>query len=269
MTTLPMTTLTENLPPAEVYDRAFVPALFARWGPIVADAAGVAPGQRVLDVGCGTGALTLAVAERVAPGGAAIGLDPNPAMLTVARRKPASVEWVEAPAEALPFPDAAFDAVVSQFALMFFADRPAGLRQMWRVLRPGGRLAVAVCDAVERSPGYAALAALLDRLFGTAVGDAFRAPFALGDPAALRDLARQASIPDPRVTLHHASVRFASIAALVSTERACVWTLGGLLDDAQFDRLLEAAETDLSPFRGPDGAITFDMPALILTAHHG
>ena len=140
---------------------------------------------------------------------------------------------------------------------------------MWRVLRPDGRLAVAVCDAVERSPGYAALASLLDRLFGRAVGDAFRAPFALGDAEALSELARQAGLPDARVARHHGSVRFASIAALISTERACVWTLGGLLDDAQFDRLLAAAESELRPFRGADGVVSFDMPALILTAHQG
>ena len=185
-----------------------MPALFARWGPIVADAAGVGRGARVLDVGCGTGALTLAVAERVGPGGTAVGLDLNPGMLAVARTKPARIEWVEAPAEALPFPDRSFDAVVSQFALMFFADRVAALREMWRVLRPDGRLAVAVCDAVERSPGYAALASLLDRLFGRAVGDAFRAPFALGDAEALSELARQAGLPtrgSPNTTAASAS----------------------------------------------------------------
>ena len=123
---------------------------------------------------------------------------------------------------------------------------------------------------MERSPGYAALAALLDRLFGRAVGDAFRAPFALGDAEALsRTRATTARLPDARVARHHGSVRFASIAALISTERACVWTSGGLLDDAQFDRLLAAAESELRPFRGADGAVSFDMPALILTAHQG
>jgi hypothetical protein len=61
-------------------------------------------------------------------------------------------------------------------------------------------------------------------------------------------------------------VRFQSIAALVSTERACVWTLGGILDEAQFARLLEAAKTALAPFVAADGKVVFDMPALVLTA---
>ena len=252
--------------PAEVYDAFFVPALFAQWGPVLADSAEVGPGQRVLDVACGTGALTLAVADRVGPSGGVVGLDANPDMLAVARRKTPAIEWIEGPAEALPLPDASFDAVVSQFGLMFFADRAAALREMMRVLRHGGRLAVAVCDAVDNSPGYGAFAALLDRLFGTAIGDAFRAPFVLGDAAQLLDLAREAGIGDARVARQRGEVRFASVAALVSTERACVWTLGGLLDEAQFARLLAEAETALKPFVSADGAIVFDMPALILTA---
>ena len=154
--------------PAEVYDRAFVPALFAQWGPVVAAAAGVAAGARVLDVGCGTGAATVAAAARAGRDGRVVGLDPNPEMLTVARRKP-GIEWVEGRAEELPFRDAEFDAVVSQFAMMFFDDRVAALREMQRVLAPGGRMAVAVCGALAASPGYSALAALLDRLFGRGV----------------------------------------------------------------------------------------------------
>ncbi len=185
--------------PADVYDEQFVPALFSQWGPAMCDAAGIAPRQRVLDVACGTGALTVAVADRVLPGGAALGLDANPQMLAVARRKHAAIEWHEGRAESLPFNDASFDAVVSQFGLMFFADRIAALREMWRVLRPGGRLAVAVCDAVEHSPGYASLAALLDRLFGKRVGDAFRTPFALGDAGALRALCAGAGIADASI----------------------------------------------------------------------
>ena len=230
------------------------------------DAAGIRPGQRVLDVACGTGALTLAVAERVAPGGAVTGLDANPEMLAVARRKHAPVEWRDGRAESLPFADTSFDAVVSQFGLMFFDDRVAALREMRRVLRPGGRLAVAVCDALANSPGYAALAALLERLFGTQVANAFRAPFVLGDARALRALCADAGIADASVAQHQGTVRFKSIDALVSTERACVWTLGGLLDDAQFEQLRHEAQSVFRPFVDVSGLVAFAMPALVITA---
>jgi len=252
--------------PAEIYDEQFVPALFRPWAGVVADAARVGPGQRVLDVACGTGVLACAAAERVGRSGAVTGLDANPQMLAVARRKPTPVQWVDGRAESLPFADAGFDAVVSQFGLMFFDDRVAALREMVRVLRPGGRLAVAVCDAVEHSPGYAALAALLQRLFGDAVANAFRAPFAIGDAALLRRLCEQAGVPRAEVAAHEGTVRFASIDALVSTERACVWTLGGLLDDAQFERLLSESRTALQPWQQRDGTAAFEMPALIITA---
>lgn len=264
--TLATASRSETAGPAEIYDRLFVPALFAHWGPIVADAAAVTSGQQVLDVACGTGALTLAVADRVGPAGHTTGLDPNPEMLAVARGKSAAIDWLPGRAEALPFPDASFDAVVSQFGMMFFSDPVAALGEMRRVLRPDGRVAVAVCDAVEASPGYAALARLLDRLFGKEIGDAFRAPFVLGDPGRLLALARQAGLPGPEIRRESREVRFASIADLVSAERACVWTLGGLLDDDQFERLLREAATELSRFAAPDRGIAFAMPALILTS---
>ncbi len=252
--------------PAEIYDEKFVPALFRPFSGVVADAARVGPGQRVLDVACGTGVLACTAAARVGSAGSAVGLDVNPEMLAVARGKPVPVEWVEGRAEALPFPDASFDAVVSQFGMMFFEDRAGALRQMYRVLRPGGRLAVAVCDAVDHSPGYAALAMLLQRLFGDRVADAFLAPFAIGDKALLSSLSAQAGLPDARVETHVAMVRFASIDALVSTERACIWTLGGLLDDGQFERLLEEARRVLARFVQADGSVAFEMPALVVTA---
>ena len=252
--------------PAEVYDEFFVPALFQQWGNVVAEVARIRPGERVIDVACGTGVLAGAAAERVGSSGTVVGLDPNAEMLAVARRKNSSVQWREGRAESLPFPDKSFEAAISQFGLMFFEDRSAALREMMRVLQPGGRLAVAVCDAIDHSPGYAVLAELLQRLFGMQVADAFRAPFMLGDPQQLRSLCAEAGIADAKVTRQDGTVRFASIQSLVSTERACVWTLGGLLDETQFERLLKDAEESLRPFVTADGTVAFVMPALIITA---
>jgi SAM-dependent methyltransferase len=251
--------------PAEVYEASFVPALFRQWGPKLVEIVGVAPGERVLDVACGTGALACAAAEHVGPAGAVTGLDRSEEMLAVARRKGARIEWRGGRAESLPFAAASFDRVASQFGLMFFDDPAAGLREMQRVLRPGGRLAVAVCDALDHSPGYAVLAELLQRLFGAAVADAFRAPFVLGEPGRLLALCEQADIPGARVARIDGLVRFESIRQLVSTERACVWTLGGLLDERQFDRLQTEAAESLQPFVTAGGSVEFVMPALVVT----
>jgi SAM-dependent methyltransferase len=252
--------------PAEVYDALFVPALFRQWGPIIAREARIGPGQRVIDVACGTGVLALAALECVGAEGAVTGLDPNADMLGVARRKSNRIQWRDGRAEALPFPDETFDAAVSQFGLMFFPEPAKGLREMMRVLKPGGRLAVAVCDKLTHSPGYDAFATLLERLFGDHIANAFRAPFVLGDAERLRSLCARAGIKGAKVKQLQGKVHFASIASLVSTERACVWTLGGLLDDTQFNRLMTEAEEVLQGFTEADGSVVFDMPALIIIA---
>ena len=182
--------------PAEIYDAQFVPALFQPWARRVVEIAGIRPGQRVLDVACGTGVLACAAAARVGATGSVTGLDANAEMVAVARRKRPDLAWRVGHAEALPFPDASFDAVVSQFGLMFFQDRRAALREMMRVLRPGGRLVVAVCDGLAHSPGYAVLAELLQRLFGETDGQVvFDMPCLL--ITAVRDPARSSGTSRP------------------------------------------------------------------------
>jgi ubiquinone/menaquinone biosynthesis C-methylase UbiE len=252
--------------PAQIYDELFVPALFQPWTRVVLDAASIAPDQSILDVACGTGVLACAAAERVGAAGSVVGLDPSEEMLAVAHGKADNIEWRSGRAEAIPFPDESFDAVVSQFGLMFFENPSGALREMMRVTRPSGHLAVAVCDSLEHSPGYAAFEKLLRRLFGAHVADAFGAPFVLGDIERLLSLCAEAGIFDAKVTRHDGVVHFASIRALVSTERACAWTLGGLLDDEQFEALSAESERVLHAFVGDDGTLMFSMPALIITA---
>ena len=251
--------------PAEVYEAMFVPALFGAWAAVVCAAAGIAARQRVLDVACGTGVLADAARARVAPNGSVSGLDANAEMLVVARRERPLVDWHLGRAEWLPFADASFDRVVSQFGLMFFDDRIAALREMRRVLRPGGRIAVAVWDALARSPGYAALAAVLAQQFGPTVAAAFAAPFVLGDANGLLDLFAAAGLGGAQVSRHDGPVRFASIDALLAAERACAWTLGGVLDDGEFERLCVAAPDALRGHVDATGAISFSLPALIVT----
>jgi SAM-dependent methyltransferase len=245
---------------ADVYDEFFVPALFAQWTDVVLDAAGVRRGHRVLDVGCGTGILARAAHAR---GASVIAVDPNDGMLAVAQGAAPEIDWRNGVAEQLPLADREVDRTVSQFALMFFTDQKAAMAELARVTRADGRIAVAVWDALERNPGYARLAALLDDLFGVDAGDALRAPFRLGDRDALSEMAA-AGIEAPTVTTHDGIARFDSLDAWLHTEIRG-WTLADVIDDEGFARLVEAARRELGDLAGARSAVVFPVTALVVS----
>lgn len=249
---------------AEVYAEFFVPALFAEWPARVLDAVGVRAGESVLDVACGTGVLTRAAATRVGQDGEVVGLDINANMLAMAKQRAPEIEWRSGAAEQLPFAAASFDRVVSQFGLMFFADRVQALREMRRVVGPGGKVAVAVWGSLDKTPGYAAMVALLEQLFGASVADKLRAPYILGDVDALHALCAAAGMPDAQLATHTGTARFPSLQQWVYTDIKG-WTLADDINDAQYTRLLQAAEEGLQQFVTPEGTVEFDAPAHIIT----
>jgi len=250
---------------AEVYEEFFVPALLQEWATLVTDRAMIQPGQRVLDVACGTGVLARTVAERLGPNGAVLGLDCNQGMLAVARRKAPTIEWRDGRAEALPFEAGSFDVVVSQFGLMFFEDRRLAIQEMLRVLRPGGRLAVAVWAAVEHFPSYAALANVLQRLYGDQVVEEFLAPLSLGAPELLSALFAEAGVARAELTRQAGTVCFPSLRDWLLIE-VQEWLLGDRMDETQFERLLAEAQEILRPFVTAEGTVVLGTPGYIVTA---
>ena len=253
---------------ARAYDALFVPSLIGAFAPIVANAAAIGSGDRVLDVACGTGVLTREVASRTGGGGSVVGLDVNSGMLTVAREHASAIAWREGAAESLPFPDGAFDAVVSQFGLMFFQDRRAAIREMLRVLRPGGRLAIAVWDGLASMPAFAAEVALLQRVAGQRAADALRAPFVLGDRGALACAAADGGIERSSIDTHAAVARFASVRTLVEADlRGWLPLMGVPLSEAIVEATLAEADDALAPYvtTSPDG-VSFPTSAHVLRA---
>ena len=250
---------------AEVYEKFFVPALFQEWASRVADVAQISPGQRILDVACGTGVLTREIANRVGASGSVVGLDLNEGMLVVAKRKAPEIEWRQGNVEALPFDSNRFDAVVCQFGLMFFENRRAALEEMVRVLRQGGHLAVAVWDSLANIPGYAAVTKLLERLFGSEVADKMQAPFVLGNTKILQSLFANAGVSNAQILTYEGTARFPSINSWVYTEIKG-WTFADMIDDAQYQRLLQEAEKELQQFVTPEGTVAFRLPAHMVTA---
>lgn len=178
---------------AESYERHFVPAIGRPIAAELIEAADLQPGERVLDVACGTGIVTRLAAERVGRTGSVAGLDPNPAMLAVAREAvPAGlpIDWHHAPAEKIPLEDERFDAVLCGMGLQFFSDRDAGLREMHRVLEPGGRLVANVPGPTP--PPLQAMADGLRRHVSPESAGFVDAVFSLHDADELRDLAEEA-----------------------------------------------------------------------------
>ncbi|MBU3258446.1 methyltransferase domain-containing protein [Roseovarius sp. PS-C2] len=250
-------------PAAEIYDEFFVPALFGAWAGPLCDAARLRPQDSVLDVACGTGATTREALARTRPDGHVTGLDRNDGMLAVASSRTPGIEWVQGTAEALPFADASQDAVLCQFGLMFFDDRPGALQEMRRVLRPGGRIALSVWDSADTSPGYARMIDLIDTMFGTDAADALRAPFCLGDTATLRALLNTGGLGDATITTPTGTARFDSIREWVRMD-VRGWTLAEMIDDTGFRALVTAAEETLAAFAAPDGTVSFPAPAHIV-----
>jgi SAM-dependent methyltransferase len=252
---------------AAAYEERLVPSIMAEWVPRLLDAAAVGPGDRVLDLACGTGVVVRMAAASVGPGGRVTGLDVNPGMLAVARRLTPAIEWRQGEAEKLPLADGSFDAVICQFGLMFFADRAAALREMMRVLAPGGRLAVSVFDSLESNAPYGIMADVLGRQIGEHAAGALRLPFALGDTAELGAAFEAAGIPAPAIVRHEGRERFASVRDMVLADVRGWFPFAGIRPDvAAVEAVVADAEVALAGFRTGDGAVEFPNFVYIVAA---
>ena len=236
---------------AETYEATFVPALFAEWATFLLDAARPRPGQRVLDVACGTGVVARGVADRVVDA-AVVGVDLNRAMLEVAGKVRPDIEWRQGDVSALPFDDASFDLVLCQAALMFFPDRVQALREMSRVTAPGGTVAVLVPGRIESGGAYSALLDVVRRHAGQSAVDMLSFYFVLGDPEQLTALFDGAGLEVAQTRTQLGAVRRGSIDEFVATEVNST-PLGERLSAEAYQRILADSRVALAEFRTHDG----------------
>ena len=251
----------EDILGAEFYQEVFVPALFAPWSQRIIDKARIDASHRVLDLACGTGLVARDILERVGPSQPPLGFDRSAGMLQVARRLEPRIDWRFGDAVSLPFADDSFDRVVCQFGLMFFSDRVRALREMRRVLKPGGRLVLSVWDRLERNPGYAEKVRVLDRIAGQAAGDALRAPFNLGDRNALERIARDAGLCEVEIDSCDGEACFDNLAGFVDADlRGWLPVMGVHLDESVRRRVHAACLAPLRRYEdAPGGRIV--LPA--------
>jgi ubiquinone/menaquinone biosynthesis C-methylase UbiE len=199
-------------------------------------------------------------------------LDNNPGMLAVARAVPSvggtPVEWRGADAMAMPFSAAAFEVVMCQLGLQYFPDRVAALGEMHRVLVPGGRLVLLVWQSIELSPGFALLAAALERHVGPPAATIMRAPFVFGDPQDVRTSVAEAGFQDVGVCGAIGTVRFRSTVHFVRYQVAgspLAGPVGEASEDAR-DALVNEVKAAMQPYESSRG-LAFPIGAHLATAH--
>lgn len=243
----------------ENYERYQVPSIFEPLARMFLAHLPLQPGQRILDVACGTGIVARLAAAAVGKDARIVGVDLNAGMLEIARTQAsgsgAAIEWREGDAVSLPCADDAFDMVLCQQGLQFFTDKAAALNEMRRVLVAGGLAGLCVWRSIEHSPCHVAISQALARHAGAAVAQQFQAPFGFGEAGPLRAVLADAGFREVEVRVAVVMRRLRSPAESVPGLLAStpVGPAVAALDEKLRQAIVDEVATALAGYRDNDG----------------
>ena len=254
-------------PPSEIYEQYMVPAIFGRWSRALLFVVDPQPGERVLDLACGTGVVARMAKQMVQPGGEVIGVDFNGAQIATARTIDSSIDWREGDAGSLSFADQDFDLVVCQQGFQFFPDRLQAVKEMHRILKPDGRVGITVWSCIEKNPGYQALAHALGKTVGSSAAGLLDELFAFPSSDEVGRFFADGGFSDAIVETYQIDAVFSS-----AEEFTRAIAVGSIIrrTDAHFseetlDLITADVAAELAPYLGDDG-LKFPMEAHLLTA---
>ncbi len=252
----------------DIYERVLVGPLFRPFAEELLRRAGLAAGDSLIDIACGTGIVARIARERLGPGARTVGVDLAPAMLAVARSVAPSIDWRHGDAVSLPVADGErFTVATCHQGMQFMPDKAAAVRQMRRVLAPNGRVAIATWCSLEDAPGMIELNAIVERHAGRIVD----ARHSFGDPHALQQLLDEAGFRNVETGTAAHDVRFAdgrlfarlnAMAALGMSER------GRTMSEAERGELagqIAAESGDVIARSTRNGMFVLPLTAIIAT----
>lgn len=238
---------------AENYEKNVVTYTTGPFASILLEYANPQPGEHVVDIACGTGIVARLAAPLVGETGVVVGVDINPNMIAVGRSLPApagaAIDWREGSALALPLPDDSFDLALCQAGLQFIPDRLGALREMVRVLKPGGRIALSVWRSIDHQPAGKIIWESIARHLKTTV-EAINPALSLGNAEELVALLEEAGFSAVTITARTYTVRQPHNPQLIPQIFA---TVSGFLphiaalDDSQRSELAKAVTAEIEP----------------------
>ena len=253
--------------PSDIYNGYMVPAIFERWSAALLESVAPQPGERILDLACGTGVVARMASPMVQPEGKVFGLDFNGAQIITARAMDSSIDWREGDAGFLPFDDQEFDLVVCQQGFQFFPDRVRAVKEVHRVLKAGGRVGITVWSSIEKSPGYLAIAHALGRTVGPSASGLLDELFAFPDPGEIGRMFADGGFPDAVVATPSIDAIFAS-----AEEFTRAIAVGSIMRRTQtqfseeaLDLMADSVASEMAQYLTENG-LAFPMEAHLLTA---
>ena len=250
---------------ADIFENILVPSIFRPWGLEMLDRVPVSASDRVLDVGCGTGILARIVRERAGAHTHVEGVDVSPLMIGKARTIAPEITWHEAGVEKMPFADKSFDVVLCQQAFQFFPDREAASREMHRVLKSGGRVAISTWRPIQECALFHGLDQAATKLFGPRVDRRH----SFGDGEAIGAILSDAGFRDVNAQVITRSEHVADARMFVRLNLGATYPPINEMPDAEresaIDAMMREAKDTLARFADGKG-LTHPMKANLVTA---
>jgi ubiquinone/menaquinone biosynthesis C-methylase UbiE len=253
----------------EMYERWLVGPLFRPWAELTLDEVKLTPGDRVLDIACGTGIVARVARERLGNTGPVVGVDVSPHMLAVARTVAPDIDWREGDASSLPLNNGEqFDVIVCQQGLQFFPDKEQAVAQMRLALAEHGRLAVATWRSDDEIPFFRELRRVAERHLG-AINDR---RYGFGDAAVLEQLLRNAGFEDIEVKTRLHTIRFNDGGPFIQLNTMAfvgMSTTGKAMSNDECKRAMEAIIQESEPVlqQYSDGSVlAFELRTNLATA---